>query len=179
MNKSQIEEFFLKNYDRNRKWKPMCALEESKSFVIVCNGKQISSIEIKQILTDIQHTIRARGILGQIDTIYINIPSFNPNDKLVYILLECIVYSLISIYGYNGQLRINEFIGNINTQGFLHTALGEMVQRNLSRDEFYKEHWFSIDKFHYRRIVKSDEDMMSTSNMLSEIKTFLCRFSMP
>lgn len=178
-NGNEMKSFLQKNYDRNRKWKLIYTPDDPTGLVIVCNSKQVSSIEMKQILTDVQHIVSARGVLGKYKTIYFNFSSFSPNDKLVYILLECVIYSLTNEYGYNVEFRINGFKGNINTHGFAYTALGCMARGIVTKEDFNKKHCFSIDKFHYRRIVAVDADMMSTSNMLSEIKTFLYRFNMP
>lgn len=179
MRKEQFKLLFEKNYDKKRKWKPIYTTDDLNGIVVVCNSKQVSSTEIKQILTDLKHILSARFVLGKYKTIYFNFDSFNPNDKLVYILIESVIYSLITEYDYNAELRLNLFEGNINTQGFVHTALGKMAQGLLSKKQFIEEYRFSIDKYHYRRIVYADSDMLSTSNMLSEIKTFLFRFSLP
>lgn len=174
-----IKLFIKKNYDRKRKWKPVYVTDDDRGLVVVCNSKRLSSIEIKQILTDIYHIISTRGILGKYNRIYFSFPVFNPNDKLVYILLESVIHLLISNYGYEVILGINEFDRNINTQGFVYTALGGLAQGLLDKDTFNKRHFFSINEYHYRKIIKAEGDLLDTSNLLSEIKIFFLRFSMP
>lgn len=176
---NEISKFIDCNYDQKKKWRAMYVTEDEKGLAIVCSSKSLSSLEIRSILTDIKHIISAKAVLGKYDTLYIVIPEFNPNDKLVYILLEHIVYSLSKDYGYKVNLKIRDFTSNINTRGFFSTPLGILAQGIYNEDHFAREHMFSINKNHYRRIIKKNGNEMDTSNMLSEIKTFLFRFSMP
>ncbi|MDD3362541.1 MAG: hypothetical protein PHW34_12790 [Hespellia sp.] len=177
---NEIQFFIEKNYDKNRKWKPRYITQDINGLAIVCNSKQISSVELCHILSDLYHIIMLKGILGKYNKVYFFMPLINPKDKLVYILLESVVYMLIDEYGYEVIWNSKELKININTQGFAHSALAGLVSRNpITKERFKKRYMFSIDKNHYRRVIKSDGDLMDTSTMLSEIKTFLFRFDVP
>lgn len=97
----------------------------------------------------------------------------------MYILIESVIYSLINDDEYDVDFCINEFVPNINTQGFIHTALGEMAQGIVDKEIFIKHHNFSINSLHFRKVIKADGDEMDTSTLLSDIKTFFLRYSMP
>ncbi len=170
-----IEKLIEKNVDKKRKWRMIFVKEDERGLGVICSSKQQTSKEIRQILTDLWHIISIKPIMKKYNKIYINIADFEPTDKLVYILLEAAVYYLVTNKGYEVRLGINGFTRNINTQGFVHTVLGKMVQEDIEKDYLEKEFNFSINKWHYRKVIKYDGNLMDTSDMLSDIKTFMRR----
>ena len=127
-----IKKFLESNYDKKRKWKPIYVTDDSKGLAVLSNCKETRSDQLKQMITDAWHIVSTHGMYGQYNKIYFNVPVFDPQDKLVYILMEELMHYLINECGFEVYFGINTFSGNINTQGFPETGLGTIAQHDLS-----------------------------------------------
>ncbi len=174
-----LKNFIIQNYDKKRKWMQRCMMDDRKSLAAICTSKEFGSVELRNMLTDIRHVLTV-GRVGGSNDLYIVIPEFIPNDKLVYILLECMIYSLFNDYGYVVHFRVRNCKTNVNTRGINDSVLADMMDdKLLSVEQFNKKFFFSINNKHFRKIVKvtsNNED--APSDILSEVKIFLYRFDM-
>lgn len=149
-----LKNFIIQNYDKKRKWMQRCMMDDRKSLAAICTSKEFGSVELRNMLTDIRHVLTV-GRVGGSNDLYIVIPEFIPNDKLVYILLECMIYSLFNDYGHVVHFRVRNCKTNVNTRGINDSVLADMMDdKLLSVEQFNKKFFFSINNKHFRKIVK-------------------------
>lgn len=167
-----------KNFDKSRKYKPRFTIEDRNGMAIDVDVNYMSSIELTNLVSDM-HTYKVcRSFLNR-KKLYINIPRFSPDDKLVYIILEYIISGFIIDYDIEVDFRINVFSANMNTHGFRYSVLSLMAKEDINKEIIKKKIYFDINDSHYRRIAQNSGDIMISSNILSEIKTFFRRYDMP
>lgn len=138
------------------------------------NFKLLGGQQLRDIISDICYCIRIYG--NRCNTIIISMPYFSPCDKMVYILLESVIYSLIFKYDYNVTFRFEEFKYNINSIGCITSCLHKSVSNQLELKNLGRDYESCIEKNHYRKIINAYEDFTAPSLMVREIKTFLYRF---
>ncbi len=163
-----------KNYKKNQK--RVIKLNKEGTAFVQCLAAEQSSLEIFQLLSDIHQVIKVYG--SRCKKIVIAIGHFNPADKLVYILIESIVYTLLNVFNIEVGFFIKEFKHNINTAGWIYTPLKKAVEAGIIKSEFNLAFHNDFSKNHYRRVLRDPEDMEATSALVTDIKTFLNRFHM-
>ena len=104
-----IEKNYKKNRTRIRK------VSSNGEYFIDCQSQEQTSLELLQILSEIKAVIKAYG--GSCRKIILQFRIFNPRDKLVYILLECILYTIMNAYHKQVDMRVGGLDLNINTEG--------------------------------------------------------------
>ena len=152
-------------------------MDDQKSLAAICKSKEFGSVELRNMLTDVRHVLTV-GRVGGSNDLYIVIPEFIPNDKLVYILLECMIYSLFNDYGYMVHFRVQNCKTNVNTRGINDSVLADMMDNKLlSVEQFNRKFFFAINNQHFRKVVRvTDNNEDAPATILSEVKTFLYRF---
>lgn len=165
-----IEKNFKKNQKRLR------TLSQDGIYYVECQNKEQTSLEIFQVLSEIHSTIKVYGARCHTIVIYIHV--FNPRDKLVYILLESILYTLVNTYHKAIDLRIGEFKDNINTQGWWYTIPRRIVEFGFDEREFNLYFQNDFSKNHYRKVLTDPYDVEAPARLVTDIKTFLDRFHM-
>ena len=94
-------------------------------------------------------------------------------DKLTYVILECICYSLIKNYGYTVYIYWSPK-EDILTDGITSSPLLLInSSKKESQGKFTKKFMFDTYKRHYRRVVSSDKGDSYLSVLLDEVSTFL------
>lgn len=160
------------NYNPRRRASVKYSREDGAVIYLKCVN--FDGPQFRNLLSDICYVIRVYGKACK--KIVIAMPKFYPTDKMVYILLESVIYTLIFIYGYEVDFLVEEYKYNINSAGLMDSALFRMVKDGLNRDVFEKEFYSNLAKNHFRKIVKNNEDDTAVSLLVTEIKTFMYRF---
>lgn len=109
--------------------------------------------------------------------IYLNFKEIEILDKLSYILLECICYSLIKDYHHAVSISWKP-IDNIHTQGVFSSPLALLNTENAKRSQkFIEKFGFEIYKYHFRKVVAEGEaDTNYLGNLQQQISSFLSTF---
>lgn len=165
-----IENNFRKNQKRIKK------IADGGTYYIECPNKEQTSIELFQILSEVRSAIKVYG--NRCQTIVVFIPVFNPRDKLVYILLESILYTIVNTYHKKIDLRVGQFNHNINTQGWLYTIPRKIVEFGYDEREFNLYFQNDFSRNHYRKVLTDPSDDTAPARLVTDIKTFLDRFHM-
>ncbi len=164
-----------RNYIIGRKVK-LIRLKEEGHYGIAYSYKYLGAPQIKEIASDLLYI--KRSVIGKIKKLYIQFAVMNPLDKLVYILMEVMIYELLSNYPLEIEIRMLDRELNINTYGFLESPLGKFICSN-DRNKFLRQFQRMVGGHNFRRIISIEEDGMEGSSILSsEVKTFLTVFSM-
>lgn len=162
-----------KNYRKNRK--RIKKVSTHGEYVIECFSEEQSSLELFNILSEVKSVIKAYG--ASCSKIILLIRTFNPRDKLVYILLESILYTIVNIYHKQIDMRIGSFDYNINTWGWVYTPSCKIAQVGYDNEfNLYFQNDFS--KNHYRKVLTDPYDEEAPARLVTDIKTFLDRFHM-
>lgn len=108
--------------------------------------------------------VKANYINEKYKMMFIPIVFFMPRidlvDKLSYVLLECIAYTLMQEFG-----RVIEFSFNVTTniitEGFKYSPLWKITNGSMNykkkKEEYLSKFSFSVYKYHYRRLLKYEE----------------------
>lgn len=163
-----------KNYRKNQK--RLRKLSSDGTYYAECPNNEQTSLEIFQVLSEIHSALKAYGARCRTIVVYIRL--FNPRDKLVYILLESILYTLVNTYHKTIDLKIGEFNPNINTQGWLYTIPRNIAQFGYNESEFNLYFQNDFSKNHYRKVLTDPTDDSAPARLVTDIKTFLDRFHM-
>lgn len=162
-----------KNYRKNQK--RIKKVSAHGEYVIECFSEEQSSLELFNILSEVKSVIKAYGT--RCSKIILLIRTFNPRDKLVYILLESILYTIVNIYHKQIDMRIGSFDYNINTWGWVYTPSCKIAQVGYDNEfNLYFQNDFS--KNHYRKVLTDPYDEEAPARLVTDIKTFLDRFHM-
>ncbi len=104
-------------------------------------------------------------------------------DKLIYILTECILYSMINS-GYQVNVFIKSYEDDIYTEGFQYSPILTYKQDTT---KYSRSFFIGFSDRHYRRVVKLENnyDNYLVSSIMQDIDSFLkyfmiedeCRFS--
>jgi len=109
--------------------------------------------------------------------VYFNFNTVNIIDKLSYIILECICYSLIS--DYHQAVAISwKPRKNIQTQGVFSSPLA-ILNTNIAKtsQKYLDKFKFEIYKFHFRKVVTEDKsDTNYLGSLQQDIYNFLSTF---
>lgn len=160
------------NYNPRRRSK--IKLNKDRGVLIYCKCESFTGPYFKNLLSDICYTMKVYGKACK--KITIAMPRFSPSDKMIYVLLESVFYTLRFIHSYEIDFLIEEYGYNINSAGFIGSALHELAEHGLDEDAFKRKYLSHIAKNHYRKILKNNADDTAVSLMVTEIKTFLYRF---
>lgn len=162
------------NYKKNQK--RIKSITGDGVYFIECLSIEQTSMELFQILSEVRTAIKVYG--KRCKTIIVLIRRFNPRDKLVYILLESILYTIVNTYHKGIDFRIGQFDHNINTQGWLYTAPRKIVEWGYNENEFNLYFQNDFSKNHYRKVLTDPSDETAPAKLVTDIKTFLDRFHM-
>lgn len=164
-----IEKNYKKNRTRIRK------VSSNGEYFIDCQSQEQTSLELLQILSEIKAVIKAYG--GSCRKIILLFRIFNPRDKLVYILLECILYTIMNAYHKQVDMRVGGLDLNINTEGWRYTPSCAIAQFGYNNEfNLYFQNDFA--KNHYRKVLTDPTDVEAPARLVTDIKTFLDRFHM-
>lgn len=153
-----------KNYIKNRKVNLYQEKGERNNYILKYNYKYLGASEIKEIASDLLYV--RRTIIKKIKKLYIGFEVMNPLDKLVYILLEVMIYDLLKKYDLDIEIRVQEYTPNINTCGMAASPLGNYINQN-DRKKFMKQFNRMVSRYNFRRVISMEEDGMEGSSILS------------
>lgn len=104
---------------------------------------------------------------------------FHPDDKLVYIILECIIYSLAVEYEYIVHIYMKKPEEEIYTNALWESPIISQLagKREQNISGFAKKFAFDIHDRHFRRILSSkDMNGERVALLMGDIKSFLKPF---
>lgn len=167
---------FEKNVSKKRKTRDIKP-DRNGRIVLSFRNNRFTSVELRDLSSDINYILKVYK--NYVKEIVIFVRYFAPKDKLVYILLESVLYTLIHKYKINAVLEREKWAYNINTGGLENALITKLATRQMDYNRFVESFHFFIDKNHFRRVMlKEKVTDESTSNLVTEIKTFLFRFHM-
>ncbi len=167
---------FEKNYIKNRKVKLRQVKDEEACYALKYSYKKLGAPEIKEIAHDLLYV--KRTVINKIKKLYICFDVMNPLDKLVYILLEVMIYELLNNYQLDVKICMEDYTSNINTYGLEASPLGNYII-NQDKDKFLKQFKRMVSRYNFRRVISIEEDGMEGSSILSsEVRSFLKIFNM-
>lgn len=100
---------------------------------------------------------------------------FKPKDGFVYIMLECILYTLKFKYGYKVNLVLDGIEDTAYTPGLKESLLLEYRYKEELQDKIEKHHNHIHTRHHFRRVVPAN-DISKVSLLLGELKIFFKSF---
>ncbi len=164
--------------DRNIPEKHKVANSSNGKFVIRNKDIIFDAKSFNKLLSDLHAILNSKN---KRDRIIIDLGKTQFNDKLCYILLECLIYYLIAGMKENVAIRavrIND--NNIRTGGFVDSVLNKYLlnKKNVSLsnkifvEEFEK---FRYSRIHFRKIIKPLSESYNKnelSKLMSEVKIF-------
>lgn len=129
------------------------------------SNNNVTVIEISRICNFINQIINRHNLAA----LPIDINLAGPfQDKLSYVLLECIIYYMIVNNSCKLTLQCNGKF-NIFTEGLHHSCLG--YYNNKEEFENHFENDISVN--HYRKVVKRDSKETEISTRVQDIESFL------
>ena len=146
-------------------------ISPQKSYVYVTYADKVDIAEIRKILNFI-NAIRKKHRISLLP-IVINLKDSIFEDKLSYILLECICFNLIERDGCKLALIFNCKY-SIYNEGIKTSCLKHVNGTKEGIEKFKKTFKFDIFQSHFRRIVNYESfSMESTSRMMQDVDNFL------
>ena len=97
---------------------------------------------------------------------------FKPQDSFVYIMLECILYTLKYKYGYEVKLVLKGIEDTAYAPGLQESLLLEYQYDGERQTKIKKLHELIHTRHHFRRVVPAN-DISKVSLLLGELKIFL------
>lgn len=164
----------LIEHNYNSKRRNSVKMNKKGEVCICCNSRHFDGSNFRALLSDIYYVIKVYGKACK--KIVVAIPHFFPNDKMVYVLLESVFYTLLFVYGYEVDFLVQEYTYNINSVGFVDSALCRLAKDGLDKNAFQKDFNNYLARNHYRKVIVNNESDTAVSLMVTEIKTFLYRF---
>lgn len=140
---------------------------KNKQYYYCTNEDLFTGIEIKEILFGLNNIPKFKGL-----TLNIYLGRSRFADKLVYILLECICYYLITVREYKVNLFWDEKY-RIDTVGLKFSPLKSVGCSELYKEEFISELVEDNARNHFRRIYLADSPTSENAVVASEILSFL------
>ena len=163
-----------KNYIRNRKINLHRLKGKENEYFIQYNYKDIGAQQIREIASDLFYL--KRTTINKINKLYIVFYSLNPLDKLVDILLETMIYEIMSNYKLSIQIQFKKYLLNINTNGLFKSPLGKYI-KNVDVEKFKKQFNRMVDGHNFRRVISIDKDGYEGPALISsEVRSFLKPF---
>lgn len=127
--------------------------------------------ELSDVLKYINSISRSHAL--PLVPIIINLGEIEFEDKLTYILFECLCYSIIT----KGQRNLKVYFKykpNIFSEGIVYAPINKLVARTPDISDFLKRFNFDINRTHFRRVIKSDSsDIYFLSKLMTDIDIFL------
>lgn len=130
---------------------------------------------IRNILEQLNYILKFYG--KKCKAIQFDFKTFEPKDKMTYIIFEIIIYSLIKKYGKYINMRTEKICFHINTEGFCESILYAWLCKKIPYEKYTEifERKNRIERNSYRRIIKAD-DISAVSDLMGDTKTFLKGF---
>lgn len=167
--------FDFKNFlDKNsinygKKGLKIIKLEKNGTINLYFKPGDFGGTQVRSLLSKLNFVMNKYGSMCH--TVRILIESFKPMDKLTYILLECIIYELMYKYK-NIYVLTKEIIPQIQTSGLSNSLLWNYIRGTLTKEQYCKRFFRSLQGNHYRRIICQD-DSSEISKLMTDIKIFL------
>lgn len=169
-----IDEFFKVNKNLSKKQKNIQLIRGHACIKIECNKNVFTGDELLDVIHGINYVINhyPKNI-----PILLDLGEFEFADKLVYILLECVVDYLIE------NLKQEIFVimkanHNILSEGIKNSPILAIKHKNKKTYiEFIKNFKFSLSMTHYRKLLvyddKSRKFERALSDLFMEVNSFL------
>lgn len=161
-----------KNVDANiKKYRKLVAINNGVAKIWIANS-DFNGSQIRNILSQLNYILKLYG--RRCKVIEFSFEMFVPKDKMTYIILEIIIYSLIKKYNKNIRFGNTKINCNINTCGFYESILYEWLTKKIPHEKYVDifERKNRINRNSFRKIIKA-EDISAVSTLMSEVKSFL------
>lgn len=140
-----------------------------KCFLIEYHKKVITGTGMRDIIHLLHYTVVKYSALKY--PIMLDIGETSFNDKLVYIVLECVIH--IVMEKYNRKVYIcYKVTDSIWTEGFKYSCLNNV---NDGFDIFEKKFKYDLDRKHFRKVFTYQDycDKKCLSKLMTDIRCFL------
>lgn len=162
-----LELIFTKNY-RKKKYSHKKIKNVKGKLIFELKTDELSGDEIKEIV-DVINYVNDNYIKNF--PLCINLIINSIKDKLVYIMLECIIYYLLSENKRKIYFRFSFVDTSIWTEGIYYSSLINLLTDNY--EEFKSKFKFDILKGHFRRIIEYNCNEDTLSKTAQDIRWFL------
>ena len=167
-----FQTFLSKNHLNNRKQTKGLILRKDNSIVIKFSGNKFGGNQIHILLGKLNYIVKTyKKACHTIYIIFYEI--FVPKDKMTYILLEYIIRMLYEEYGYDIIVCANECTTMIDTAGLRGSLLDGLMSGNMSMSDFCRQFEKKLYYYHFRRLIKKDDDSFAISNLMFDVKHYL------
>ncbi len=147
---------------------------QSNKIVIVDFPGRLNGTQMVGLLEKVNFIVRVyKRACRQI--IFLSKGVFKPKDSFVYIMLECILYTLKYKYGYKVALVLNGIETTANAPGVKESLLMEYRYKEEEQVKIGKHHEHIHMKHHFRRVIPAN-DISKVSLLLGELKIFFKSF---
>ena len=162
-------DFFKLNYEDNKK--NFVMIKKGGYVDIHIKSESFEGKNIQRLLSSLHFVISTYKKACR--QIHITLDKFVPRDKLTYILVECIIYALTTVYNYEVILSLKGSRTTIQTKGYSTSLLREYRRKNLSTDDFKKSFTHVQEGAHFRRVITAEDSGGEKIGMImGELKTF-------
>lgn len=162
-------DFFKLNYEDNKK--NFVMIKKGGYVDIHIKSESFEGKNIQRLLSSLHFVISTYKKACR--QIHITLDKFVPRDKLTYILVECIIYALTTVYNYEVILFLKGSRTTIQTKGYSTSLLREYRRKNLSTDDFKKSFTHVQEGAHFRRVITAEDSGGEKIGMImGELKTF-------
>lgn len=170
--------FECKRLLTNNKGKSKFKKEQKNGEYIIDFSKytKIGGVEIQILLAEINSIIALYKT--KIRILVIKFEEVEFRDKLTYIILECIIYTLLKDYKICTYICYKNIHFELITQGIRDSVLINYANTR-KKEVFLKEFIQRIYNGHYRKIIKGQaaEDSLDLCKLMFDIKSFLKAFN--
>lgn len=146
-------DFFKLNYEDNKK--NFVMIKKGGYVDIHIKSESFEGKNIQRLLSSLHFVISTYKKACR--QIHITLDKFVPRDKLTYILVECIIYALTTVYNYEVILSLKGSRTTIQTKGYSTSLLREYRRKNLSTDDFKKSFTHVQEGAHFRRVITAED----------------------
>lgn len=162
-------DFFKLNYEDNKK--NFVMIKKGGYVDIHIKSESFEGKNIQRLLSSLHFVISTYKKACR--QIHITLDKFVPRDKLTYILVECIIYALTTVYNYEVILSLKGSRTTVQTKGYSTSLLREYRRKNLSTDDFKKSFTHVQEGAHFRRVITAEDSGGEKIGMImGELKTF-------
>lgn len=151
-------------------------IKQPQIIMDACYIKINSEIDFSN-LTTILNQLAIAIKTQKVKTIIIVANEMKFDDKLIYILFECTIYSLITKYKKRIYMQCDEskLSSHIFIAGIKESLIYRMARGEIKSDEFEAEFKKNIiGKNHFRKIISKETSSSYFSKLMGDIKSFLC-----
>lgn len=154
-----------KNNDYSRRVK----LVNNDHYYYAISNNTINITEIKKIVSFL-YSIKKRHNIA-LSPIVIDLKNSSFEDKLSFIILECICYDLFVLK--NCKLTLHfKCDHTIRNEGIKYSCLKYVNGTKEGRNTFFQKFNSDIDRYHFRRIIKKDDGITNISFNVQDINNF-------